>query len=208
MKRRLRLFFLALTVASPLADAAIYASTPYDKTSYVEIYVGSNARWQVDRRHGVVSAWELERPLPLWSQDGVVFRLSPLANDAKSSLAPTADAPVPATEIFARVYFFLDAPSQRREHDADAPFTRRNDLLLALDPRSQGRLAWICRAQDFAVFFKPNQEPPQFVPRVESLPNDELLVVVETASEGGKRFAVDAATGTFRPLDSATLKSK
>lgn len=208
MKRRLRLFFLALTVASPLADAATYASTPYDKTPYVENYVGSNARWQVDRRHGVVSAWELERPLPLWSQDGVVFRLSPLANDAKFTLAPTADAPVPATEIFARVYFFLDAPSQRREHDADAPFTRRNDLLLALDPRSQGRLAWICRAQDFAVFFKPNQEPPQFVPRVESLPNDELLVVVETASEGGKRFAVDAATGTFRPLDSATLKSK
>lgn len=208
MKRRLRLSLIALAVASPFADAAAYASTPYEPKSYVENYVGSNARWQVDRRRGIVSAWNLERALPLWSQNGVVFRSSPLANDANSTLVLTSAPSVPATEIFGRVYFFLNAPSQRRENAPDAPFIRRDDLLLALDPRSQGRLAWIRRAQDFVIFFESKSEALEFGSQLEPLPNDELLVVVKSAFEGAKRFAVDAATGIFRPFESTATKTQ
>ncbi len=208
MKRRFRLFFIAFAVAPPLADAAeTYASSPYNAAPYVENYVSPDARWQVDRQRGTVSAWELARPVPLWSRDGVVFRSSPNTTNANSTFPPTFVSPVPATAIFGRVYFFLNAPSKRRKSDA-ASLPRQNDLLLALDPNSQGRLAWICRAQDFAIFFEHKSGPLQFVTRLESLPDDELLVIVQTASHDAKPFAVDAATGTFRPLDSVPPKSQ
>ena len=205
MKRRFRWFSLAFAVATSFVGGASRVAASHDcSDAYVDCYISSNARWQVDRRRGIVSAWDLERPLPLWSQDGVVFRLSPLSNEAISELNTTSA--IPATEIFGRVYFFLNASAPRRENEKAESFRRQNDALLALDPRAQGRLVWICRAQDFASFFAPDAGALHFVPRVEILSNDELLIVVQSERQNARSFAVDAATGIFRPLDSATRK--
>lgn len=207
MKRRLRLFFIAsVFAASPIYRDAVSnlifadqrnGATTHRSADYIDLYVGSNARWQIDRLRGVVSVWELERPLPLWSRDGVVYRSANSATSYVSTLTPQPTAP--ATEIFGRVYFFLNDAKGGRAANRSSSFVRRDDLLLALDLRAQGRLVWALRAQDFTCFFAPNASL-QFVPRLEILPNDKLLVTVRNERQENQRFIVDAATGIPNPL--------
>lgn len=211
MKRRLRFCFLALALATPFSRYATRPAPADDKenaasscvsVSYVDYYVGSNARWIVDRQEGSVSAWERERPVPLWSSDGVVFRLSSRRNAAPVRLSATssADSFAPTTEFFGRAYFFLNDAPRSRSENALSPFVRRDDLLLALDLRAQGRLVWKRRARDFADFFASDVSSLRFLPRLEILSNDKLLAFVQGDQEV-KRFAIDAADGTFRLLD-------
>ncbi len=217
MKRSLRLGFIALALATPFSryearpapdvDEESAVLSPCVSVAYVDYYVGSNARWIVDRQNGSVSAWELNRPLPLWSNDGVVFRLSSRRNVAPSRLSATsADSFAPTTEFFGRAYFFLNDASHVPSEGAASPFVRRDDLLLALDLRAQGRLVWKLRARDFARFFASDVSSLQFLPQLEPLPNDELLAVVQ-GDRNIKRFAISAADGTPRLLD-APAQSK
>lgn len=207
MQRRAFLFTFATLLVSTLKknDASssalvvptndVASSLSTDERDFV-CFVGSNARWLVDRRQGVVSAWRLNEARPLWSQDGVVFRVCRRPSDAFErfkSVEPSRYRQ--ATEIFGRVYFLLD------DAPADSDDERRDTLLVALDPRAQGRLVWRRRAQEFAPFFPA--APPRslyFAADVEAAPNDELLVKIQ-AGDRVNRFALDAANGAFRSLE-------
>ena len=102
-------------------------------------------------------------------------------------------------EIFGRVYLFLDDITGLS--DNEPPPSLKKNLLIALDPRAQGRLVWRRRAEDFALFFAPQERNVLcFRNEVVPLPNDELLVQVQ-GKRKVKRFALDAATGAFRLLD-------
>lgn len=216
MKRDFRHFFTALAFA---AASACYAAQPAlcsdaeedaadgsrdVSSSYLDFYVGSNARWLVDRQTGTVAAWELKRPLPLWSSDGVVYRQATRRTNVVEGLTSLRDVePSPTIESFGRVYFFLNDVSRRRSTSAPASFVRRDDLLLAIDLEAQGRLVWARRADDFARFFPPDVSSLCFLPQLKPLPNDELLVFVQGDQET-KCFAVDAAAGTARLLDASS----
>lgn len=185
------------------------ASTPIDSepqfsanNAKFDYYAGSNARWFVDRERGVVSAWSLKEALPLWSRDGIVYRAAPTANIATQEIKSRDNLfRSPAPEIFGRVYFFLDdvaCPS--RSETSRRPQIQRDNLLIALDPQAQGRLVWERRAQDFAPFF-PKNARLRFINDIKALPNDELLVRLQ-AENSSKVFALNAATGEARPLES------
>ena len=184
------------TVAQSVGDRVVVTK----ENARFLLYLGSNARWLVDRRHGVVSAWALEEERPLWSSSGVVFRLNPASNrDIQNAANLKFSTPRPTTEIFGRVYLFLDDITGLS--DNETPPSLRKNLLIALDPRAQGRLVWRRRAEDFALFFAPQERNVlRFRNEVVPLPNDELLVRIQGESEA-KRFALDAATGAFRLLD-------
>lgn len=203
MKRSLSIFFtVCLLAATPFSDSpSRLASSAQDDVASqrkrnlpnaddFELYVDKRARWLVDLRLGVVSAWELERDVPLWSRDGVVFRVAQRPTDVISDLnAASRRKPRPTFEIFGRVYFFV------------------NDALVALDPRAQGRLVWKRNAADFAPFFAgPRNAPsagraddvsPSFIPKIASTLNDRLLVQARRGQET-KSFIIDAASGEFR----------
>ena len=216
MKLQFKALLAAASFLTPfsLCDAAqLYATPPTaanskpdgvshrldeDATSYS--YVGSNARWLVDRKRGIVSAWSLEEASPLWSLDGVVYRISPNANHAIPITKISEKVfPPSAWEIFGRVYFLLDDVADSRSFHKTP--TRRDALLIAIDPNAQGRLVWECRAQDFAPFFPKNARGRlRFIDNVNSSPRDELVVLVQGEKEI-KRFALDAATGTPRLLE-------
>lgn len=201
MKRcRTCLIALVASLALP-CRAEPPASTPPTSatlTTYTELYQGSNARWLANKRYGVISAWKIERFTPLWSKDGVVFRLNPTRNDVFSTLnnAPTT-RPVYATEIRKRVYFILDDVARRRvDANNGAP---RDNLLVALDSRAQGRLVWTRRANDFAAFFESDTSALRFAPPLLPLTDDELTIRVQNDQEV-KEFAINAADGAFRLL--------
>ena len=162
----------------PAATRPTFADSKTDDFKY---YVGRQERWLVDLRLGVVSAWELERDVPLWSRDGVVFRVAQRPNDVISDfkLASRQKAE-PAVEIFGRVYFFL------------------NDGLVALDPRAQGRLVWKRNAADVAPFFDARDDAPFFfTPKISPLSKDRPLIQARLGQDA-KFFIVDAASGEFR----------
>ena len=168
--------------------------------------VSSNARWFVDKRHGVISAWSLVDAAPLWSSNGVVYRALGSANSAVKELTQPEAPSVPATEIFGRVYFFLNDVAARRALPSASASVRQDDLLIALDPYAQGRLVWKRRAQDFAPFFPSyDKRALGFVGDVQPLPNDELLVQVAAERET-KRFALNAATGEPRLIAPAEIR--
>lgn len=168
--------------------------------------VSSNARWFVDKRHGVVSAWSLVDNAPLWSSNGVVFRVSNSKTNAVKELTKLDIPTIPATEIFGRVYFFLNDVSARRALSSAPANFRQDNLLIALDPNAQGRLVWKRRAQDFAPFFPScDKRALGFVDDIQILPNDELLIQVAAEGET-KRFALNAATGEPRLLAPAELR--
>ena len=168
--------------------------------------VSSNARWLVDKRHGVVSAWSLVDNAPLWSSNGVVFRVSNSKTKAVKELTQLDVPTIPVTEIFGRVYFFLNDVSARRALSSAPANFRQDNLLIALDPNAQGRLVWKRRAQDFAPFFPScDKRALGFVDDIHPLPNDELLVQVAAERET-KRFALNAATGEPRLLAPAELR--
>lgn len=198
MKNRVSFFFTVCLLTStpfsesPLAqDVAATRQTCNDTTSNnLILYADKQARWLADLRLGVVSAWDVERDIPLWSRDGVVFRVAQRPNDAISDLrAATRQKPLPTLTIFGRVYFFL------------------NDALIALDPSAQGRLVWRRNAVDFASFFDaPNNASPllraddalpSLVPKIRPAPNDRLLIQARRGQET-KSFLIDAASGEFR----------
>lgn len=203
MKRFLPTFFtVCLFTATPFSEAptrlisfaqdddATRQKRDVSNANDFEIYVDKQARWLVDLRLGVVSAWELERDVPLWSRDGVVFRVAQRPTDAISDLyVATKAKPRPTREIFNRVYFFV------------------NDVLIALDPRAQGRLVWKRNAADFAPFFAvSNNAPllqladdvaPSFIPQIYPTFNDRLLIQARRGQEI-KSFTIDAASGEFR----------
>ena len=184
----------SLSVATTISDEA---ATPRNDDAYAG-YVGSNARWLVDKRHGVVYAWELEENRPLWSSDGVVFRASPYKSDAYGKTARLPETFDNATEIFGRLYFLLDEIDSRSLNN-EVPNARRDQLLVALAPKEQGRLVWRRRAQDFAPFFT-SQTNLRFTNGITPLPNDELLVKVQAENETIP-FALNAATGEARRLE-------
>lgn len=219
----MKLRFKALLAATPfltsftLHDAALLYATlcnaeiPADRDAEPPIvdqnansryYVSSNARWNVDKERGVVSAWALKEERPLWSRDGVVYKTSPRANVAISEINVADHAiPSPALEIFGRVYFLLDDVDDSRSFNKNRSQPRPDALLIALDPNAQGRLVWERRAQDFAPFFPKNARGRlRFIDNVNSSPRDELVVLVQGEKEI-KRFALDAATGTPRLLE-------
>lgn len=167
------------------------------------LYLGKNARWLVDLRLNIVSAWALERDVPLWSRDGVVFRAKDRPNDVVADFATASKRPTaPAIEIFGRVYFFL------------------NDALVALDPNAQGRLVWRRNAQDFARFFaatpplrdansNADNAKPSLIPEIRSLSGDRLLIEARFRQET-LSFILDAASGDFRlarPDETQTLQA-
>lgn len=169
------------------------------------LFIGSNARWLVDRRLGAITAWDLKRDVPLWTRDGVAYRVARRPNyDISNFSAIVAE---PAREFFGRVYFLLDAPDAKSASfdDESNVVERRDDLLVALDARAQGRLVWSRRADDFAPFFPPapkNVRPNgRFVSLPQTLPNDLLEVQVELNQEV-KRFLLDAADGEPRSSES------
>lgn len=205
--KRCRIYAVAIGVAAfpyyaalpaPPTSPDAHVSNRDERSLYIEQYRGSNARWLVDRRRGSISAWELERPVPLWSNNGVVFRSTPQVTDVFSTFYNNAfqEAPL-ATEIFGRVYFFLDDVSQRSVPSES--YARRDVLLVALDPQAQGRLVWTRRAKDFASFFNADASSLRFAPRLASLSNDKLAVQVFSDREI-KEFAINAADGSFRSL--------
>ena len=168
-----------------------------------EYYVGSNACWFVDRRAGAISALSLDNLSPLWSKDGVVFRAATAVNfKLKDAAPPQNTTPFHATEAFGRVYFFLDAPQNPR--NADSPL-QYNALLVALDAKAQGRLAWKLNVKEFAPFFSPDERRELcFINKIKFASHDELIVQVQSAREI-KRFALDAATGRPRFLESREI---
>ena len=169
----------------------------------LEYYVGSNVRWLVDRRSGVISAQSLDAASPLWSKDGIVFRATHCEPIPIKEVTLSLETPSrPAAEAFGRVYFFLDAPS--RPNDV-ASRARYNALLVALDAKAQGRLAWKLNAQDFAPFFPPKERRElRFIDQLQSTANDELIIFVQSERKLN-RFALDAATGRPRFLESFTI---
>lgn len=195
------------TAFSDAQDAVETASRPvaevYQDNLNLEYYVGSNARWLVDRRLGVISALSLDNASPLWSKDGVVFRAAHTAILSLKEVTPSQNATSrPAIEAFGRVYFFLDAPSLFQDV---APRFQNNALLVALDSKAQGRLAWKLNVQEFAPFFSPeDRRDLRFLNKIQSTANDELLVSIQSEREL-KRFALDAATGRPRFLESPTI---
>ena len=208
MKKPYKLLLAAISLSTNFSDnaATLQCVAAQDARAVVfreeddataEYYVGSNARWRLDRRHGVISAWSLEKPFPLWSQDGVVFRSRPQVKGVVKEVARKEKSAIsPATEIFHRVYFFLDDVARK---DARSP-ERRDDLLIALDPNAQGRLVWKRNAQDFAHFFSEDAGALRFLDEIQPAPNDQLLVSVQGQDEV-RRFTLDAATGVPRLLD-------
>lgn len=167
------------------------------------LFIGSNARWLVDRRLGAISAWDLKRDLPLWTRDGVAYRVARRPKyDISSFNAIVAE---PAREFFGRVYFLLDAPDAKSALDKSNVVEHRDDLLVALDARAQGRLVWSRRADDFAPFFPPAPKNVRlngrFVGLPQTLPNDLLEIQVEFNQEV-KRFQLDAADGEPRSSES------
>ena len=209
-RRTLLIATLLSTLISPQSDAVFplafalndnesQHSTSNDKFDY---YVGSNARWLVDRERGVVSAWSLKEEIPLWSRDGVVYRATPIANVATQEIKNQDHLfSSPATEIFGRVYFLLDDVAHSSRSESLRPsLTRRDDLLIALDRQAQGRLVWERRAQDFIPFF-PKNARLRFLNDIKATANDELLVYIQ-AENTIKGFALNAATGEPRPLKS------
>lgn len=184
---------------APRRDAASPPSAAQEDARRFQYYVGANARWIIDLRLNVVSAWDRSLDVPLWSRDGVVFRVFQRPNDVKTDFkAATAQPPVPAPEFFGRVYFFLDG------------------VLVALDPRAQGRLVWKLYVEELTRFFSApknadlnaisgsspaldqDAKSPVFLPKLRSLTDDRLLVQTRRGQEL-KTFVVDAASGEFRP---------
>lgn len=168
----------SLAQDSPAASPPASADANPNDFKY---YIGRQERWLVDLRLGVVSAWELERDAPLWSRDGVVFRVAQRPNDVFSDFkVASMQTPEPVVEIFGRVYFFL------------------NDALVALDPRAHGRLVWKRNAADFAPFFAAHDNAPLvFTPKISPLSKDRLLIQARRGQDV-KFFIVDAAYGEFR----------
>lgn len=203
MNRRVPIFFtVCLLTSTPFSESPpqrVSFAQGVDATRQEDdaitqnkliLYADRQARWLVDLRLGAVSVWDVERDVPLWSRDGVVFRVARRPNDALSDLRAAArQKPLPTLTIFGRVYFFL------------------NDVLIALDPRAQGRLVWRLNADDFAAFFDaPNNESPllraddvslSFVPNIRPAPNDRLLIQTRRGQDT-KFFLIDAASGEFR----------
>lgn len=204
MKRcRTLILALAASLPSPYRDEtptsiSLHAETALKSdisTTYIELYQNADARWLINRRHGVISVWNLKDAAPLWSNDGVVFRLTPSRNNVVSILSATDAAPSKsATEINGRVYFFLD--DVRRRRVAEKATVRRNDLLVALDSRAQGRLVWTRRAKDFAPFFTSDASSLRFDSPIAPIANDKLTIRVRNDQEV-KEFAIDAADGSF-----------
>lgn len=178
----------SLAQDSPAASPPASADANPNDFKY---YIGRQERWLVDLRLGVVSAWELERDAPLWSRDGVVFRVAQRPNDVFSDFkVASMQTPEPVVEIFGRVYFFL------------------NDALVALDPRAHGRLVWKRNVDDFARFFAaPSSASPlqdevddaslSLTPKILPLSKDRLLIQARRDRDA-KFFIVDAASGEFR----------
>lgn len=164
-----------------------------NKNATYDYFVGSNARWIIDRLHGAVLAWDREKNTPLWSQDGVVYRTQPLINHVSEEVVfPAETLASQAPEIFGRVYFFLDA---RRTPKEAQPCFRRDNLLIALDVKAQGRLVWQVDVQDFASFFPPNERRAlRFLNEIRAASNDALLIQIQSEQEI-KPFLLDAATG-------------
>lgn len=205
-KGRARLLVAAIALLTPFnADRAPFLTfdgvaqeadeASRDDASRFDYYVGADARWLVDRRDNVVSAWSLQEDRPLWSRDGVVFRENKRPTDVIASFKKISAEPKPATEIFGRVYFFLNLQAPQN----DERNVRRNELLVALDPRAQGRLVWKLRAPDFAFLFSPDVSSLQFLDAIAPLPNDRLLIVVQGDGET-RSIEIDAATGALCSL--------
>lgn len=206
MKRRLRRYSFTISLIAALANSSpylVFASTnervadakPSDVESQYSVCVGTNARWIVDRRHGVVYAVSLETDRPLWSRDGVVFRLTTKRPTLDFSNLNNVSAATRRNgeEIAGRVYLLLDdITSSKKDLQRDA-------LLIALDPRAQGRVVWELRAKEFAFAFPGDESQPAFTRRIEALGGDELIIQIQTAN-ACRNFAVDAATGSPRPL--------
>ncbi len=179
-------------------DDATSTSTPSNED--VDYFLGSNARWLINRRQGVVSAWKLDEARPLWSRDGVVFRLPKRTNGAAQNLQPIQDQPFRhAVEFFGRVYFLLDDSARQTPSAAKRPRERGDNLLISLDLRAQGRLVWARRAQEFARFFSNAPAALSFLDKIAALDNDELLIQIKSDFET-KLFVLDAADGTLRRL--------
>lgn len=205
MKRRTWFLLAATYITAPFTARALLAKASNEPNDDVApttpdaernpiCYIGSNARWLVDKRQGVVSAWSLTKPQPLWSRDGVVFRLNKRPTRVVSDFSHlTASQCQPTTEFFERVYFLLDDPTTSDAHK------RRDALLVALDLRAQGRLVWKLDVNDFLRFF-PDSTPLRFLNNLKRLPNDELLISVQGA-QSTKSFAINAAVGTCRPVE-------
>ena len=179
-------------------DDATSTSTPSNED--VDYFLGSNARWLINRRQGVVSAWKLDEAQPLWSRDGVVFRLPKRTNGAAQNLQQIQDQPFRhAVEFFGRVYFLLDDSARQNPSAAKRPRERGDNLLISLDLRAQGRLVWARRAQEFARFFSNAPAALCFLDKIAALDNDELLIQIKSDFET-KLFVLDAADGTLRRL--------
>ena len=174
-----------------------------NKRSNLHCYVGSNARWFVDRESGVISALSLDALSPLWSKDGVVFRAVPSTNYPITEAASPSSADVsPAMELAGRVYFILDIPPHKEQNGFSV---RRDALLVALDAKAQGRLVWKLKVRDFAPFFSQNLRGElRFTSKIQAATNDKILVQVLSDREV-KRFAIDAATGETRLLESRAI---
>lgn len=208
MKFKLRTLLILTSALATLANSPSCAVAQNggervvatDENTRFSLYVGSNARWLVDRRQGAVSAWSLEEDRPLWSPSGVVLRLKPSSNRETPSITElNSSIKRPTTEIFERVYFFLNDVTEFSVNENSR--SSKNNLLVALDPRAQGRLVWRRRAEDFVPFFARQEGSVlRFLNELAPLSNDELLVQVQGEREV-KRFALDAATGAVRLLD-------
>lgn len=173
-----------LTFANVNNDSESHEQKEDATSQKFNYYIGKNARWLVDLQLNVISAWELERDVPLWSRDGVVFRVFQRPNNAISDFnKASTQSPLPATEIFGRVYFFL------------------NDDLIALDSRAQGRLVWRRNIKEFIPFFTSFNptlaDAPVFIPEIFPLNSDRLLIQTRRGQET-QCFILDAASGEFR----------
>lgn len=173
------------------------------KQDQIETFVGSNARWIVDRQRGAISAWELTRNAPLWTRDGTVYRTFERPKHDVALLTSNAlNGAKPACEFFGRVYFLLDAIEDSRvTRFFSTRCVKNDDLLVVLDTRNQGRLVWSRRADDFAPFFssrlKNKDSRCRFVGLPRSFDNDFIKIQVQREQEVNF-FLIDAASGETR----------
>lgn len=165
-------------------------------------FTTSFALWQIDRHLGTISARDPDDPSnTLWSSSGVVYR----ARSGNDLFPYYSFLKVNGAEHCGRVYFSISEKSPLPLDDyADEKNAVYEEILLALDPNSQGRVVWKLRESDFINYiyrrFPELEDQEQSKPIVNITPTQEdgdILIVDLEEDERVYRLSIDAAVGVF-----------
>ena len=167
------MLFNGTVQAAETVEAGPFRSVLFGDSSFGDsaelIYNGKI--WRLSRETGTVTVLDATTRKPLWSQDGLIYRLED-SQKPKEQSHRSKPVPMGPVELDGRIYMSFQ--------------TRTGCRLLSFDPNAEGRLVWTLNLAN-ATFTALNE--------TNEATDDQLLITIYYPTGKTEKIRIDAATG-------------